>query len=59
MPWLVSGDFNCIIGPAEKKGGTPHRMSQSMSFIECIMYCELVDAGYTGSSFTWCNGWAP
>lgn len=30
LPWMVSGDFNCIVDLAEKKGGTPHRMSKSL-----------------------------
>ncbi|OIT20671.1 hypothetical protein A4A49_38227 [Nicotiana attenuata] len=59
LPWFIAGDFNCITDPIEKKGGSPHRMSKSLSFIQCIMVCELVDAGYSGSSFTWCNGWCP
>ncbi|XP_059315722.1 uncharacterized protein LOC132066425 [Lycium ferocissimum] len=57
LPWLVTGDFNCIIDPVEKKGRSLHRMSKCMEFIQCIMDCELLDAGYTGSPFTWCNGW--
>ncbi|PHU20008.1 hypothetical protein BC332_11159 [Capsicum chinense] len=57
LPWLIVGDFNCIIDPVEKKDGSLHRMSKSMGFIHCIMDCELLDAGYTGSPFTWCNGW--
>ncbi|XP_060177798.1 uncharacterized protein LOC132607735 [Lycium barbarum] len=23
------------------------------------MDCDLIDPGYSGSTFTWCNGWAP
>ncbi|XP_070057363.1 uncharacterized protein [Nicotiana tomentosiformis] len=59
LPWLVTGDFNCIINPVEKKGGSPHRMSKSLSFIQCIIDCELLDVGYTGSDFTWYIGWCP
>ncbi|KAM3305729.1 hypothetical protein P3S67_012596 [Capsicum chacoense] len=57
LTWLIAGDFNCIIDPVEKKDGSLHRMSKSMGFIHCIMDCELLDACYTGSPFTWCNGW--
>ncbi|XP_059315605.1 uncharacterized protein LOC132066278 [Lycium ferocissimum] len=59
LPWLIAGDFNCITDPAEKQGGTPHRMSKSLPFLQCIMDCDLIDPGYSGSNFTWCNGWAP
>ncbi|XP_060210339.1 uncharacterized protein LOC132637237 [Lycium barbarum] len=55
-PSAVLGDVNVILSPSEKKGGTPHRMSQSMDFITCLDDCGLVDAGYSGSPFTWTNG---
>ncbi|KAH0712733.1 hypothetical protein KY289_008692 [Solanum tuberosum] len=58
-PWIVRGDFNCITDPDEKRGGIPHRMSESMPLINCMMDCEISDAGYIGSKYTWCNGWAP
>ncbi|XP_070036954.1 uncharacterized protein [Nicotiana tomentosiformis] len=58
LSWFIVGDFNCITGAAEKKGSTPHRMSKSLSFIQCIMDCELVDAGYSGINFTWCKAWS-
>lgn len=59
LPWFIVGDFNYIIDPSEKKGGNPHKISKRFSFIQCIMDCELVDAGYSGSTFTLCNGWCP
>ncbi|OIT29108.1 hypothetical protein A4A49_64804, partial [Nicotiana attenuata] len=52
-------DFNCIIDPSEKQGGNLHRMSKSMPMIQFIMDCDLIDPGFSGSQFTWCNGWAP
>ncbi|XP_049388406.1 uncharacterized protein LOC125852750 [Solanum stenotomum] len=30
-----------------------------MPLINCMMDCEISDAGYIGSKYTWCNGWAP
>ncbi|XP_016435434.1 uncharacterized protein LOC107761696 [Nicotiana tabacum] len=53
----IAGDFDCIVDPVEKQGGSPHRMSKSLSFLQCIMDCDLIDPGYSGSTFTWCNGW--
>lgn len=55
-PWAVLGDFNAILAPEEKKGGKPHRLSKSLDFIYCLEDCNLQDAGYTGNTFTWCNG---
>lgn len=34
-------------------------MSKNLAFVQCIMDYELLDVGYTGSSFTQCNGWSP
>ncbi|XP_070056435.1 uncharacterized protein [Nicotiana tomentosiformis] len=34
-------------------------MSKSMSMLQFIMDCDLIDPGFSGSQFTWCNGWAP
>lgn len=59
LPWYIAGDFNCIVDLSEKKGGRPHIMSKSLPFLQCIMDCELLDPGYSGSTFTWCNGWCP
>ncbi|KAH0714773.1 hypothetical protein KY285_007601 [Solanum tuberosum] len=54
-PWCICGDFNAIMSPDEKKGGKPHRMEKSWDFISCMNDCGMVDAGYKGLRFTWCN----
>ncbi|XP_060182557.1 uncharacterized protein LOC132612273 [Lycium barbarum] len=54
-PWCINGDFNVIMSPDEKKGGKPHRMEKSWDFITCMDDCGMVDAGFTGLRFTWCN----
>ncbi|XP_019233788.1 PREDICTED: uncharacterized protein LOC109214330 [Nicotiana attenuata] len=59
LPWYITGDFNCIIDLSEKQGGNLHRMSKSMPMIQFIMDCDLIDPGFSGSQFTWCNGWSP
>ncbi|XP_059315604.1 uncharacterized protein LOC132066277 [Lycium ferocissimum] len=56
IPWLRGGDFNCVLDASEKKGGNTHKMSKSMPPINCIIDCSLIDPGYIGSTFTWCNG---
>ncbi|OIT28903.1 hypothetical protein A4A49_38525 [Nicotiana attenuata] len=59
LPLYIDGDFNCIIDPSEKRGVNLHRMSKSMPMIQFIMDCDLIDPGFSGSQFIWCNGWAP
>ncbi|XP_059284742.1 uncharacterized protein LOC132038032 [Lycium ferocissimum] len=56
-PWGVIGDFNVIACPEEKHGGAPYNMQKSMDFLECLTDCGLIDAGYTGAQYTWCNNW--
>ncbi|XP_075107024.1 uncharacterized protein LOC142180006 [Nicotiana tabacum] len=55
IPWTVCGDFNSIINAEEKMGGVPHRLGKSLPFIECLNDCGLMDMGYSGHTFTWCN----
>ncbi|XP_060202677.1 uncharacterized protein LOC132631093 [Lycium barbarum] len=54
-PWAVCGNFNSIITSEEKQGGKPHRLNKSIPFIECLQDCGLMDMGYVGCNFTWCN----
>nr|XP_027127799.1 uncharacterized protein LOC113743944 [Coffea arabica] len=54
-PWLVGGDFNVVVETGEKKGGLPFPCSLSLDFLDFMSSAELFDAGFSGSSFTWCN----
>ncbi|XP_075086347.1 uncharacterized protein LOC142169050 [Nicotiana tabacum] len=56
-PWCIGGDFNVILDPEENKGGNPHRMRISFEFSSCMDNCEVVDLGFVGPRFTWCNNW--
>ncbi|OIT28645.1 hypothetical protein A4A49_18367 [Nicotiana attenuata] len=53
--WCISGDFNVIVSPEEKKGGNPHKLEKSWDFIDCMDDCGMVDSGFIGPRFTWCN----
>ncbi|XP_059285696.1 uncharacterized protein LOC132039170 [Lycium ferocissimum] len=55
LPWVVCGDFNCILACEEKLGGKDHRLTKSIPFIECLQDCDFRDVGYTGDCFTWSN----
>ncbi|XP_060182082.1 uncharacterized protein LOC132611715 [Lycium barbarum] len=54
-PWAVLGDFNVIVEADEKKGGRPFNISESFDFLNCMEDSGLQDAGFLGSSYTWCD----
>ncbi|XP_060183608.1 uncharacterized protein LOC132613554 [Lycium barbarum] len=56
-PWGVIGDFNVITSPEEKQGGACYNMQKSVDFLECLTQCGLIDAGFQGAQYTWCNNW--
>lgn len=43
----------------KKEGGNAHKIKDSLPFINCTADCSLIDAGFTGSNYTWCNGRRP
>ncbi|MQL91571.1 hypothetical protein Taro_024185 [Colocasia esculenta] len=55
----VGGDFNCVLAPSEKKGGNPPRLQAMVDFNACMSASSLLDAGYSGSPFTWSNNHYP
>ncbi|KAH0725234.1 hypothetical protein KY284_001099 [Solanum tuberosum] len=55
IPWCTIGDFNVITSTDEKQGGRPYNMNKSFEFISVIAACGLLDLGYSGQHFTWCN----
>lgn len=57
-PWLVAGDFNCIMKVDEKLGGNPPHLGAISDFNECVSDCALIDAGFIGSQYTWHNNQA-
>ncbi|XP_027082606.1 uncharacterized protein [Coffea arabica] len=54
-PWFVGGDFNVVVDAGEKEGGLPFRLSEALDFLDFMSSAELFDAGFFGSSYTWCN----
>ena len=56
MPWVVCGDFNEITYTDEKLGWLDKDATQMWDFRECLSKCGLVDLGFVGQSYTWCNG---
>ncbi|KAG5568382.1 hypothetical protein H5410_064602 [Solanum commersonii] len=43
----------------EKLGGRPHRIKESLDFIQCLNDCGLQNAGFSGSKYTWCDNKDP
>ena len=54
-PWCIIGDFNVILLTQEKMGGRDYNINKSSEFINIIESCGLVDMGYNGQPYTWCN----
>ncbi|KAL5740942.1 hypothetical protein ACOSQ2_030122 [Xanthoceras sorbifolium] len=55
LPWLIGGDFNEILRGAEKEGGLARMGSAIDGFREAVDSCNLLDMGFSGNKFTWCN----
>ncbi|XP_057955482.1 uncharacterized protein LOC131149232 [Malania oleifera] len=55
-PWLVLGDFNCVMSSEEKQNGVPATAYEVKDINDCFMEASLMDLNYTGFHFTWSNG---
>ncbi|XP_024190514.1 uncharacterized protein LOC112194518 [Rosa chinensis] len=55
-PRLVFGDFNCILGAHEKRGGAPPNGTSCLEFSQMCCDCELLDIPTNGLAYTWSNG---
>ena len=56
MPWVVYGDFNEILHPNGKLGWRERDANQIRNFRDVLSRCGLVDLGFVGQKYTWCNG---
>ena len=54
-PWLVFGDFNCLFGSHEKRGGLPPSAVSCQEFQQMCSSCQLLDVNTRGLSYTWTN----
>ncbi|XP_038971770.1 uncharacterized protein LOC120104539 [Phoenix dactylifera] len=56
IPAVVIGDFNCILSQDEKRGGTAFTdRVDRREFRDFVSRNGLVDLGFSGPQFTWCN----
>jgi hypothetical protein len=54
-PWLSIGDFNFVLDQSEKLGGSPVASSSHCPFRNLIDHHGLIDLGFVGNPYTWCN----
>lgn len=55
VPWLIGGDFNCILSPEEKMGGSFSSGTSMTDFHGFMSAIGLSHASFSGSKFTWTN----
>jgi hypothetical protein len=54
-PWLCIGDLNHVLDQTKKLGGRLVASSSNCPFKGFIDHFGLVDLGFSGNPFTWCN----
>lgn len=57
MLWVCLGDFSEILNSSEKQDRIPKSPRLKEDFRNTLLQCGLIDLGYSGNIFTWCNGW--
>uniref|UniRef100_A0A2N9J2G5 Zinc knuckle CX2CX4HX4C domain-containing protein n=1 Tax=Fagus sylvatica TaxID=28930 RepID=A0A2N9J2G5_FAGSY len=57
--WCCIGDFNEIVKNEEMHGRNRRPDRQMQGFRDAMDECDLIDLGYRGSPFTWCNNRDP
>ncbi|XP_074306222.1 uncharacterized protein LOC141641462 [Silene latifolia] len=53
-PWMVAGDFNCVLSHTERLDGTSSDVEID-EFQSCLDACGLVDSPTKGAFYTWNN----
>ncbi|XP_074288508.1 uncharacterized protein LOC141613665 [Silene latifolia] len=57
-PWLWMGDFNAVLSPIERLGGSTTE-AEMKHFQECVSLCGMEDINATGALYTWSNKQEP
>lgn len=53
--WVLIGDINQPLDSWDKRGGRPINRKMADKFWSTIDLCQMLDIGFQGSSYTWCN----
>ncbi|XP_057950992.1 uncharacterized protein LOC131145824 [Malania oleifera] len=56
MPWVVLGDFNCVLCAEEKRNVVPPTVYKMKDIRDCFQEAGLVDMNLEGNFLTWSNG---
>ncbi|KAJ9541722.1 hypothetical protein OSB04_028228 [Centaurea solstitialis] len=54
-PWVVAGDFNCLLFPHDALDGVSRRNADMMDFAAWVEDVELFDVRFSGVHHTWCQ----
>ncbi|KAJ9536498.1 hypothetical protein OSB04_un000335 [Centaurea solstitialis] len=54
-PWLIAGDFNCLLFPHDAFGGISRRNSDMADFASCLEDVDVFDMRFMGVHHTWCQ----
>lgn len=52
---MIFGDFNDVLNRHKKCGGRERPEKQMEDFRRVVDDCKLIDMGYDGVKYTWCN----
>ena len=55
QPWLISGDFNSVLGINDRLGGNLVQEHEIRDFANCLINNSLFEIQTRGGHFTWCN----
>lgn len=58
-PWIVLGDFNCVLSANEVSNNHSFSYNNASSFAKWVFEEELLDLGFSGQTFTWMCGANP
>ena len=57
LSWILTGNFNPTVSPKEHKGSFfRHYSSKCKMISDFVSQSNLLDLGFIGENFTWCNG---
>ncbi|KAJ9183977.1 hypothetical protein P3X46_007769 [Hevea brasiliensis] len=56
ISWLLGGDFNALLHPSDRKGGSLNKLGVCKLFSNWFKANDMHDLGFKGPTFTWSRG---